>query len=956
MGSRRLAERETFDVFLSYSRNELDVATNLLGQLERRGLVVFRDQEKIRAGELWLNKLQDAVSACGSFVVLVGRDGVRRWIGAETQVALGRYFGPHDDVTRLPIFPILLGDTGPETLPAFLGLFQSTRWDGTAPLPESLLDEIAERRLRPAEAVAFEGCPFVGLDAYTPEQARLFFGRQQETLDALACFDQRPGASPVRWLEINGNSGCGKSSLMNAGLLPLVDQGWLWPRTGYEKWLRIGPMLPGKHPLGALAERLARAFTAEMADVRQRLEADERGLADWLRGRKPDDDTAFLLAVDQFEELFTFADPEERAAFDRLLATALEDPDCPLFVVSTVRADFLDRLEELPRLLAARNRLARPWTLPLVSEQGLREIVTGPARLAGLDVGEVMELIVAEAKNEPGALPLVENALEWLWQQREPNGRLSGRLLAEQGGVAGILSGNADEVLTALGEHHELALELLFSLVNVDFEGRRHTRRRVPFKEAVAVAGGEPDGRELVTRLAGQRNPEAGRRHRPLRLVSIISHASDAAATDDCWVDLIHETLIRSRGLDPKTGAPQPYWPTLWHYIDRNKGKAVVHNRARLLALEIEEAAKAWEDAGRDEGLRWPEDRCQEVIREIRRSGLDPAEIVRPGAARAFFGPLEVKEAVTMLRLEAHADITACRDRYGAIWALPLSHRARANLGDRLALIGDTRLGVDIDADGVPAIDWVPIDGGEVTVEARKGYLPDSNVVDRIARRVEPFSIARYPVTIRQFQAFVSACYQDGAWRLPNGVPAGRLKPPPEHRGVHNNCPADNVDWYLAMAFCRWLSSRLDVEVTLPDEWQWQLVATGGDPENVYPWGRDWDPEQEPWRANTSESGLERSTAVGLYPPGATEAGVCDMAGTIWEWCLNQYEAPYILTVNPEEDRRRVLRGGSWHLDQADARCANRYGAPLGSRGSGVGFRVVCSSHIFPLLRPSGGH
>ena len=63
-------------------------------------------------GELWLDRLQEAVDGCGAFVVLVGRDGVRRWIGAETQVALNRYFGPHDDAERLPIFPILLDGTG----------------------------------------------------------------------------------------------------------------------------------------------------------------------------------------------------------------------------------------------------------------------------------------------------------------------------------------------------------------------------------------------------------------------------------------------------------------------------------------------------------------------------------------------------------------------------------------------------------------------------------------------------------------------------------------------------------------------------------------------------------------------------------------------------------------------------------------------------------------------------
>ena len=76
--------------------------------------------------DLRLDRLQEAVVGCGTFVVLVGRDGVRRWIGAETQVALNRYFAPHDDALRLPIFPILLEGTEAETLPAFLRLFQMT--------------------------------------------------------------------------------------------------------------------------------------------------------------------------------------------------------------------------------------------------------------------------------------------------------------------------------------------------------------------------------------------------------------------------------------------------------------------------------------------------------------------------------------------------------------------------------------------------------------------------------------------------------------------------------------------------------------------------------------------------------------------------------------------------------------------------------------------------------------
>ena len=116
------------DVFLSYSHNDRAAALNLRAQLERHGLAVFRDDESIRAGDLWLNRLQEAMDGCAGFVVLVGRDGVARWVGAETQVALNRYFGPHDEAQRLPIFPVLIDSTTPESLPAFLRLFQATPW------------------------------------------------------------------------------------------------------------------------------------------------------------------------------------------------------------------------------------------------------------------------------------------------------------------------------------------------------------------------------------------------------------------------------------------------------------------------------------------------------------------------------------------------------------------------------------------------------------------------------------------------------------------------------------------------------------------------------------------------------------------------------------------------------------------------------------------------------------
>ena len=91
---------KAYHVFLSHSRNDPVATADLAGQLGRHGLDVFKDDESIQPGDVWLAKLQSVLEACGAFVVLVGRDGVRRWIGTETQVALNRYFGPHDDAQR----------------------------------------------------------------------------------------------------------------------------------------------------------------------------------------------------------------------------------------------------------------------------------------------------------------------------------------------------------------------------------------------------------------------------------------------------------------------------------------------------------------------------------------------------------------------------------------------------------------------------------------------------------------------------------------------------------------------------------------------------------------------------------------------------------------------------------------------------------------------------------------
>jgi hypothetical protein len=131
---------------------------------------------------------------------------------------------------------------------------------------------------------------------------------------------------------------------------------------------------------------------------------------------------------------------------------------------------------------------------------------------------------------------------------------------------------------------------------------------------------------------------------------------------------------------------------------------------------------------------------------------------------------------------------------------------------------------------------------------------------------------------------------------------------PVPQRGADNQ-PAVNVTWIEAMAYCEWLSAALGFAVRLPTEWEWQQAATGGDPRNEFPWG-----EWQEGRANTFESELGRTTAVGLYPQGASAQGVLDLAGNTWEWCLNKFDTPS--DVSAGGDARRVVRGGSWNDDR----------------------------------------
>ena len=231
----------------------------------------------------------------------------------------------------------------------------------------------------------------------------------------------------------------------------------------------------------------------------------------------------------------------------------------------------------------------------------------------------------------------------------------------------------------------------------------------------------------------------------------------------------------------------------------------------------------------------------------------------------------------------------------------------------------------------LPDIDWIEIPEGTWTFKYQDKWR---NIY------LKRFFISRYLVTNSQYQSFIDGRgYEDERWWQ------DLIKPEPEKPSwPQPNRPREKVDWYEAVAFTRWLSKQLGFDISLPTEQQWEKAARGEDGREYYPWGERFETgDTNVFDLSAGEQNLEQTSAVGLYPHRASPYDVLDMAGNVWEWCLNKYDKPDYIQADNSGDMR-VVRGGSWSDYPEYARCANRTRGNPDYRYGSRGFRVVCSS------------
>jgi DNA-binding winged helix-turn-helix (wHTH) protein/energy-coupling factor transporter ATP-binding protein EcfA2 len=413
--------------------------------------------------------------------------------------------------------------------------------------------------------------PFRSLQAFEPEDAWLFFGRGSDTDELLL----RLRRAPV--LVIVGSSGSGKSSLVQAGLIPAVRQGRFQAEgTSSECW-RIAMFRPSVSPFDNLAEVLPDALAPQLTlkeqaefteDLRSKLPLGGNSLRNAIdelaRAAVPEEHSRVLFVVDQFEEIFTLSpDNQTRKCYiDALLAASSPDNVLPVHLILVLRSDFYANCLEYPMLGSCLE--TNLYNVQRMTTGHLRETIEKRLALASAQAEPgLVDSMLDDVGTEPGNLALLEHALGQLWEKRGGFGStLTNAAYSGIGRLRGALRAHADNVYREITDEAQkrLVQKIFMELVQLG-EGAPDTRRRVQKGALLSLAAPE-QVEQLLVRLTSA------------RLISVSGEGRKA------FVEISHETLIRE-------------WATLNEWI--------LENREEIqLGRKLVQAAQEWEELNQD--------------------------------------------------------------------------------------------------------------------------------------------------------------------------------------------------------------------------------------------------------------------------------------------------------------------------------------------------------------------
>jgi formylglycine-generating enzyme required for sulfatase activity len=912
--------------FLSFNSSDRALAERLKASIERKdaGSHVFFDATSLRAGGYWQPALAKGIDEADAFVLLVGEKGLGPWQTLE-------YYEAHDKHVKSPEFPAVLMLLDGHAAPG-LPFLRQLHWIVSAdPTSEKdvarLIDAAAGTGARTGELWRYTS-PYRGLSAMEEKDADYFFGRGRETVEVIKALAGAPDKLPV----LLGNSGVGKSSLAQAGVLAaLKRQAWpeeggasnAWPQVFKDsrRWCFL-TLKPGTEPLKALVgsfldtwqfaatdpERVNRQnawielLRDDKATLRDLLDATERRFNELNQPRVP----ALFLYVDQGEELYVRADERQGRRFSEILAHALPDPR--LRTMMSMRSDFLGGLQRDEPLFNARQQI----DVPPLREAELREVVSRPAKLlsARFESESLIDIITRrtaeDSVRDVGALPLLSYTLDDMWTQMVRQGDGVLRLPVQSFELGGVLVSRANDFL-ATHPGAEAALRRVLTLrcatVREDGEPTRRRAMRSEFSD---------EEWRLVSELADYPNR---------LLVTITSGGGET------YAEVAHEAIFRR-------------WDKLREWIATERG---------FLAWRtgLEAARRAWQEApdgSKTEALlmglalaqaqSWLAKR-QEDLHDVDREFIDLSvkrERKARGRARRIQALVYVLLVGIITGLVGWINQSYVNERINWFWTMRPYMLAQMRpfvltAEQERALVSGAKFREC--AKDCPEMIVVP--AGEFTMGSpttESGRYDDEGPQHKVTI-AKPFAVSKFDVTFADWEACVSV---GGCPEVSNGGYGRGTK------------PVINLTWDEAGKYVKWLFRMTGRPYRLLTEAEWEYAARAGATTAHY-----WGDEIGKANANCNGCGSQwdnrETSPVGSFEPNAF--GLYDMAGNVWQWVEDCYhdkydDAPADGSAWTSGDcSRRVVRGGSLLNDPRGLRAANRFGVTTVDRNDDLGFRLA---------------
>jgi GH25 family lysozyme M1 (1,4-beta-N-acetylmuramidase) len=428
--------------------------------------------------------------------------------------------------------------------------------------------------------------PFLGLHYFDEEHEQLFFGRDQQLRDLLAKL------ADSRFVTVIGSSGTGKSSLARAGLVPALRAGFF--TAAGVNW-RIVKTRPGSSPICNLASEIESLFSSTGSELT--LRRGPLGLVEAAGQSGFRDDENLLIMVDQFEEIFRYqreavdrqAATEEAASFVKLLLEATSRVEPAIFVLVTMRSDYLGACAQFLDLPERIN--TGLYLIPRMRRDQLEEAITGPAAIAGASFSPALvQRLLNDVGEDPDQLPVLQHALlrTWLnWKKdNNPSKQIDFHHYEATGGVRDGLDNHAEEIYRTLDTHGQKIAEVLFRSLTERDPSNNDIRRPTQLGVIAAIAAVTADEvRQVADAFRGEG-------------ASFLTPTSPTELHDGSVIDITHESLIRKwyrlRGTAEQKGWVQQEAELRDQYRDLMKraSKALLHQEV-LTGSEL------------DEGLRW---------------------------------------------------------------------------------------------------------------------------------------------------------------------------------------------------------------------------------------------------------------------------------------------------------------------------------------------------------------